>query len=76
MTLQAVITERRTFGNSFGDKTFEVVVELRGDHGSVLDFDTFRMTAYEGDHEEIKRLMTTNINIWARKRSGSFTGRV
>jgi len=73
---QAVIINRASQGNNFGDRTFQVEVELRSPKGEVVATKVFQDTAQEGEHGSIKRLMTMSIKTWAKENSGRFTGSV
>lgn len=70
---QVVITDLKTQGNSFGDRAFQVTVELRV-NGQVEMTKLFEDTAQEGEHAAIKRLLTMKIKEWALAHGTKFTG--
>lgn len=72
---QVVIVDRKSNGNSFGDRTFEVTVEYR-ENGEVKATKTFSETAFEGEHASARYMMTYNIRVWAKEQGTRFTGSV
>jgi hypothetical protein len=73
-----VISENQSEGNSFGDRTFKVTVELRNPTThEVLATKTFQETACEGEHGYYKNYITKQIKAWARENgSARFTGAI
>lgn len=72
---QVVITTNRSHGNSFGDRTYDIAVEYRID-GKVVESKVFSDTAQEGEHADMKQLLTWEIQAWAKDRGTKFTGEV
>lgn len=76
MQKQVFIVDRDSYGNNFGDRVFTVIVELRDKTHTVLETKTFRETAQEGEHSEVRRSMTAEIKEWAKENGATFTGQV
>lgn len=70
---QVVIVDTKSQGNNFGDRSYEVTVEFR-EGGQVKATKTFKDTAFEGEHDSVKRLMTMEIKKWAKTNGTRFTG--
>ena len=74
---QAFITERNSQGNSFGDRTFTISVVVLDHNGEeTLAEKIFQETAFEGQHADIKRLMTKDIKAWAKENNAIFKGSI
>jgi len=70
------IIENKSQGNSFGDRTFMVSLEIRNPTThEVLAAKTFQETACEGEHSAVKHLMVLDIKRWAKENNAKrFTG--
>ncbi len=72
---QFVITDNKSYGNSFGDRAYSVTVEYRID-GKVIEDRLFSDIAHEGEHAHVKRLLSSQIKKWAESLGGQFIGQV
>lgn len=74
---QTFILDRKSEGNSFGDRTFTITLVVLDHNGEeTLATRTFQETAFEGQHDHVKKLMTVEIKAWAKENNSVFKGAV